>query len=176
MDGWIHKHCWLGASGENRVFFLSSRGDNSLGLADSHRVVLAEAVFLSLEVSHVWLHQSLLSSPYFDNSLSGKSEAVPKCNFGHICCPWMGLWKVCDVAFKGALGLYPVQKQRGFGPNWSWQRPNSTPSLSMSNIEHILGHICPSVSWICCWQPYKCWDDHARHYVHLKMVLNSCGA
>lgn len=80
-------------------------------------VVLTEAAFPSLEVTDVCLHQCLLSSTYFDNSLAGKSEAIPKRNFGHICCREWELWKVCDVAFKGALGLNPVQKQRGFGPN-----------------------------------------------------------
>lgn len=158
LDPLIHKHCWLGASGESCFFvffvffWLSSRKWNCVSPTVTG-VVLTEAVFFSLEVSDEGRYQSF----YLDNSLSGKSEAISELQLWTYLLLWMGLWKVCDVAFKGALGLHPAQKQRGFGPNWWQQRPNSAPSLFHTDIVHILGHICPSVSWNCCWHPYKHW-------------------
>lgn len=59
------------------------------------RVVFTEAQFLSLEVNIVGQYPSCLQGSFFDNGtgLSGKSEAVLNCNFGHICCHEWGYWK-----------------------------------------------------------------------------------
>lgn len=156
LDPLIHKHCWLGASGELFYFFyfFCFQAENkTVFLRQSQGLFWLKLCFsLSRLAMRVGTNPFTLTTAYLANQ-----KPYPNCNFGHICCYEMGLWKVCDVAFKGALGLHPVQKQRGFGPNWWQQRPNSAASLFHADIVHILGHICPSVSWNCCWHPYKHW-------------------
>lgn len=50
---------------QGRSCFFAFKQKRKLCLSDSHRVVLTETVFLSLEVSDEGRYQSLLSSPHF---------------------------------------------------------------------------------------------------------------
>lgn len=146
LDPLIHKHCWLGASGE--ILFLCFQ-------AEKKTVCVSPTVtglfWLKLSFFLPWLamrgctNSCFQPTFYFDNSLSAKSEAIPNCNFdifvamnGVMESMWCGLqrssWTISSSETKGLWSKLIVTKTK--------QR-----SLFVHvDIVHILGHICPSVS------------------------------
>lgn len=150
LDLLIRKQCDWEHQVRTFFFFCLSRKENCLCPSNSHRIVLTESVFHSLKVRDAGQYQSLLSSPYFDNSLSGKSEAIPNCNFGHICCHEWGygkyvMWpskELLDyIQFrnKGSLVQTDRNKDQTALPLCPcWHRAHSGPHLSFSQLELLL--------------------------------------
>lgn len=116
--------------------------------------LLKPSFSLSLEVNNVGQYPSCLQGSFFHNGtgLSGKSEAILNCNFGHICHHEWGYGKYVMWPPKEHLDNIQFRNKRALVQTDCHKDPNSALSLSISTSCACWATLtgCPSVSWNCC--------------------------
>lgn len=121
-------------SGENKKCYLSGP------LSVAEWLLLKPSLSLG-GVNIVGQDPSCLQGTFFDNGadLSGKSEAILNCSFGHIRCHEWGYGKFVMWPPKEKLDNIQFGNKRPLVQTDQPQRPNSTLSLIV-HIDTILGH------------------------------------
>lgn len=153
----IHKHCWLGASGEI-LFFCFQAEKKTVCVSQTVAGLFWLKLFLSLKVSNVGWYQSMLSRLDFTLTTAYLADQKPfQIATLDIFVAMNGVMESMWCALQRSSWTISSSETKGL---WSKLIATKTKQRSLFvhvDIVHILGHICPSVSWNCCWQPYKHW-------------------